>query len=149
MPLAIALFIALSAVVHTDTLLRGDSAAWKGVDHQWKAHTAPEVGVEYVLTTSPWYERRADRDGGCNFSILARVNGRPPTRLILGAVEMILDDSWAAKTRIKGGETMTIDGYFLDPIGGASLAKRTTTFHCREGWASSSGFVQPDMSGIH
>ncbi len=148
MPAVMALFIALSALIHTDTLLRGTSAVWKGVDHQEKMTRTGPTPVAYILTTTPWFERKADRNGGCNFQILARVQGGGQTRFVLGGREMLVDDNWAARSRIDGGETVTIDGYFLDPIGGATIAYRTTRFRCRASDIGSSGFVQPDMSMV-
>ena len=147
MPAAIALFIVLSALAHADTLLRGDSSAWKGVDHQANAQRRGAPPVEYTLTTAPWFEHRADRKGGCDFQILARVNGRGPTRLILGDREMLLDDNWNPRARINGGETMTMEALFLDPVGGAPLAYRTTTFHCRA-QDNRPAYAAADISGV-
>jgi len=147
MPAAIALFIALSALAHTDTVLRGDSAVWKGVDHQAKAERLPKTPVSYTLTTAPWHSARADKKGGCDFQILARVRGGGTTRLILGEMEMLVDDNWNPRSRIEGGEKVTVDGYFVDPVTWQTLALRTMTFKC-EARDSRPAYVAPDMSGV-
>ena len=147
MPAAIALFIALSALAHGHTVLKGDSAVWKGVDHQAKAERLPTTPVSYTLTTAPWYDAHPDRNGGCDFQILARVRGGSSTRLVLGGLEMLVDDNWNPRARIEGGERMTLEAWFLNPIGGETLAYRTVTFKCRP-VPGGPTFVQPDMSGV-
>ena len=147
MPAVIALFIALSALAHGDTLLRGDSAIWKGVDHQAKAERRPTTPVAYTLTSAPWYDAHPDREGGCDFQILARVTGGSKTRLILGEMEMLVDDNWNPRARIEGGDAVTVEGYFVDPVTWQTLAFRTMTFKCRP-VPGGPTFVQPDMSGV-
>ena len=147
MPPVIAILIALSALAHGHTVLKGDSAMWKGVDHQANASTAPKVPVEYILTTSPWFSHRADKKGGCNFSILARANGRTPMRLNIGGKEQVLDTSWAFKTRIQGGERMTMEAWFIEPLTWETAHYGTVTFRCgaRD---TRPAYRAPDMSGV-
>ncbi len=150
------ILIGLFTALLGEPLVRGDSSLLRGVDHQAKLFLTFPTPVAYTLTTSPWFERRADSQGGCNFWILARVQGGAQTRLILGAgtivpwrgKEQLVGDNWAARSRIKGGETVRLEGWFLDPIGGATLAHRKATFHCRKSHVSSNAYVQPDMSGV-
>jgi len=147
MPIALALFIALSALAHGHTVLKGDSALWKGVDSQANARKTPKTPVEYILTTSPWLSHSADKKGGCNFSILARANGRTPMRLNIGGKEQILDTSWAFKTRIQGDERMTMEAWFIEPLTWKTASYQTVTFRCgaRD---TRPAYRAPDMSHI-
>ncbi len=142
------ILIGLFTTLLGEPLLRGDSSLLRGVDHQSKMFLTFPTPVAYTLTTSPWFERRADSEGGCDFQILARVRGGSQTRLVLDGKEQLVDDNWAARSRAKGGETVRLEGWFLDPIGGATLAYRETKFHCRKSHVKSNAFVQPDMSMV-
>ena len=148
MPPVIIAFLALQLLGHSHTLLTGDSAVWKGRDPQANAERMPKTPVAYLLTTAPWEGRRADKKGGCNFSILARVNGRGDMRLNIGGVEQLVDNSWAFKTRIQGGQKMTMEAWFIEPIGGAVARYDTVSFTCRASDSLPGGFVQPNMEHI-
>ena len=148
MPAVLWVFIALHALTGAHTVLKGDSAVWKGRDHQANMVRTGKTPVAYILTTVPWHGRKADREGGCDVSILARVNGRGDMRLNIGGVEQVLDNSWAFKTRINGGEKMTMEAWFIEPIGGAVAVYDTVSFTCRAGDVREQGFVQPNMEHI-
>ncbi len=146
MSAALLAFFILMGAAHTDTLVRGRSSVLQGRDPSVQNNTY-ETPVEYILTTAPWRTARADAKGGCNFTILARANGRGAMRLNIGRKEQILDTSWAFKTRLDGGEKMTMEAWFIEPIGGATAAYRTTTFKCgaRD---TRPVYRAPDMSGV-
>lgn len=149
MPPVIAVFIALQLLGHGHTVLKGDSAVWKRVDPQANAQRMPKTSVEYILTTAPWHGRRADKKGGCDFSILAFANGRTPMRLNIGGKEQLLDTSWAFKTRIAGGTRMTMAAWFIDPVTWETASYQTVTFRCRRrDNRPGPAFEMPDMSGV-
>jgi hypothetical protein len=107
--------------------------------------------VEYRVTTAPWRDAMADRKGGCDFQLLARVNGRGPTRARIDTVEQILDDSWSPRHRIPEGKRATIRVEFIEPYGpehGYTLADRTVTFTCRRRDNRPRFTGNADLSGV-
>jgi hypothetical protein len=132
-PPIIAVFIALQALAHGDTLVRGDGTIWKGVDPKVE-HNRYETPVQYMVTTAPWKDRVADKRGGCDFQLLARVTGRGSMRARINMVEQLVDESWSPRFRIDEGERATFKVEFLEPAGeeaGYTVAERSAYFTCR------------------
>jgi len=149
MPPIIIAFFVLSGLVHGDTLVRGRSSVLQGRDPATHLSTS-KTPVTYTATTAPWRDARADKKGGCDFQLLARVTGRGSTRARVNMIEQLVDESWTPRFRIKGGERATFKVEFLEPAGddfGTTIRELATSFKChlRDGRV---GYIAPDMSGV-
>jgi len=142
MPAIVAIFIALQ-ILHVPNLLR---SVTQGVDPRTRTKTSA-TPVSFTLTTAPWREHTADRKGGCDFQLLARVTGRGHVRARIDSVEQLLDEAWTPRHRIKGGEKVEFTVEFLEPIGGQLLAEREVSFSCRKS-DTRPEYRAPDLSHI-
>lgn len=143
MPPLVAAFFALQ-LLHAPNLLR---SVLQDVNSAPSYQATP---VTFTVTTAPWRDHMADRKGGCDFQLLARVTGRGPVRARIDSVEQLLDESWTPRYRLEAGKRATFEVEFLEPAGpefGYTLAVRSTIFDCYKR-DSRPAYLAPDMSHI-
>lgn len=132
MPPIVVAFFVLQGLAH------GHTVATSGVPTADRTARSKGMGptpVTYSVTTGPWNGRVADKRGGCDFQLLARVTGRGPMRARINMVEQLLDESWSPRFRIDAGQRATFRVEFIEPYGpehGYTVAERSTTFTCHK-----------------
>lgn len=113
--------------------LWGPPHAWSGVDPT--THTQigkPERGFYTAISVPPRVLARRNMYGRmeCAAIVIAISQGQRIVRTEIDGVEQTLDWSWTHDVVASVDERRTVVVRYLDPIGGAELARHEKTFVC-------------------
>jgi hypothetical protein len=127
MPPILAAFFALSALLHSHTLL--GSARW--IDPQ--SRSGGRVEYEYtILTTADRQFATRNVYGvlGCDVAAFAHTPGGVQMRMRINSREQELNTSWTFRYRLEAGYRTSVKFEFLDAQTGELKAMRERSFAC-------------------